>query len=670
MLKTIKSALFLGTALLLIAIPSRVAAQNFDSSGTSNLSGPYLFRYVNFFNDASGNLVESCSLTGVMTFDGAGNYTVANATLYDSAGAGGSGYCTNLGGGTYGVQPNGLAQLDNPLFAATLFGTFSKPVVIASSTEDYYFDLFVALQAPQGSVSNSSFSGTFTAGALDFLNASNSLAREGYFNLHADGNGNITPFSVTGSTASSASNIITQNVGASTYSLSGTSGGTLTFPGSATDPTQIISGSRVLYVSADSNYFLAGSTSGSDMIFGFRAVSGSASNSLLSGTYFLAGLDDNLYSGFLDAFYGSINSSGDGNLIWHERFDDAVDYVTYDSSFYTPVSIGSDGTYYDGTYSYLTGANGNAMMLIGSGAQFSLNIGIKSPTVTPTSTVWLNPVGITNAANYTPITNAFAPGELVILYGNFGVPLDVDTVLPIPTNLDNVQVLVNGRAAPVYYVSKNQISALVPYEVSGDYFATFQVSVNGSKSNTVTVYVDNSSPGIYTMTQNGLGAGALLHADYSLITDSSPAKPGETVLLFMNGLGTVTPAVADGAPGPAPDLAYSDGGSTTSVYLVDGVNYPAQTIVQYAGLAPYYAGLYQVNFTLPTTGVANGDVYIAFNTLEGVNEMATIAVAGFPGSAAVGSSSLRPVRPRGNAIPRRTAGAKSHRRALPERIRK
>src|ERR1035438_1769537 len=82
--------------------------------------------------------------------------------------------CAALGGGTYGVQSNGIAQLDNPLFGgtgATLFGAFSQPLVIASSTEDDYYDLFVAVQAPSAPFSNSSLSGAFTVGTQDFLNA-------------------------------------------------------------------------------------------------------------------------------------------------------------------------------------------------------------------------------------------------------------------------------------------------------------------------------------------------------------------------------------------------------------------------------------------------------------------------------------------------------------------
>ena len=680
--KTIKTILLLSGALLMAAAPARVEAQSFDTSGTASLSGQYLFRYVDFFNDANGNVTESCTLTGVITFDGAGKYTLSNTQLFDSAGSGGTGTCASLGGGTYGVQSNGIAQLDTPLFGgtpATLFGAFSLPVVIASSTEDDYFDLFIAVQAPSTSFSSSSLSGAFTVGTLDFLNASASLARQGYFTLNADGNGNIAAFTVTGSTFSSGD--VTQNVSASTYALSGTAGGTLTFPGSSSDQAQIVAGSKVLYVSADGNWFVGGSATGSDMIIGFRAPSGTNSNSLLNGTYFMAGTDANLSSNVLDAFYGSINTNGDGNLIWHERFDDVVAVQTYDNTFNTPVTIGADGSYFDGTYFYLAGANGKAVMLIGSGPQFSLNIGVLAPSVTPTSTVWIYPTYITNAANYTPITNAYAPGELVSLYGTFGVSAQSAQVLPIPTTLGGVQVFVNGQAAPILLVSPNQISAWIPYEASTTstglavYFATFQVVVNGSKSNNVTVYLDNSSPGIYTLTENGIGSGAILHANYTEVSDSSPAVPGETVLLFMNGLGTVTPQVADGAAASSNPLSYSDeyNAANILVYLDDRVDPPAQANVTFAGLAPGFAGLYQVNFTLPAaSALANGDVYVSFDTLEALTEMSTIRLSGFALAAAQTTPSRRPARlRRPAAAPAATHGrnVKNYRRALPERSR-
>ena len=664
-----RTIFLLSSALLMAVAPARVGAQSFDTSGTAGLKGQYLFRYVNFFNDPSGNLTESCSLTGAITFDGAGTYTLSNTQIFDSFGVKNTGSCTSLGGGTYGVQSNGIAQLDNPLYPATLFGSFSQPVVIASSTEDDYFDLFIAVQAPTSS-GDGILSGTFTVGTLDFLNASASLARQGYFTLKADGHGNIAPFTVTGSLENVSSGAtVTQNVSASTYTLSGATGGTVTFPGSSANHTEIISGPKVLYVSADGNWFVGGSAGGSDMVFGFRASSGTGSNSILNGTYFTAGMEDDQPTtfDFLDAFYGSISSNGGGTLISHQRKDDIAFFDTFDNTFSTPVKIGADGSYYDGNiYTYLTGANGAALMQIGSNQQFSLIIGVHAPAFKPASTVWIDPAGITDAANYTPITNAYAPGELVSLYGNFGVSTQVAPALPFSTTLGGVQVLVNGQAAPVYLVSQNQISALIPYEIVGEYFATFQVVVNGSKSNAVTVYVDNTAPGIYTLTQDGMGEAAILHADQKEVSDSNPAKPGETVIMFMNGLGPVTPQVANGVAAPSSPVSTSLEAADIGVYLDDGQNFaPAEVL--FAGLAPGFAGLYQINFTLPSSGLNDGDVHIVFATIEAENEMATISLSGY-------SATNPQTVPRAHASRRRSrAGAtsgghpKNFRRALPER---
>jgi uncharacterized protein (TIGR03437 family) len=342
-----------------------------------------------------------------------------------------------------------------------------------------------------------------------------------------------------------------------------------------------------------------------------------------------------------------------------------VDLDTYDNTFNSPVTIGADGSYYDGfEYTYLAGANGAALMLIGSSQQFSMIVGVHAPSYTPTSTVWLNPVGITNAANYTPITNAFAPGELVNLYGNFGASSQVDQVLPIPTTLSGVQVLVNGQVAPVYAAGKNQISILIPYELAGQIFATFQVVVNGSKSNSVTVYVDNSAPGVYSISQNGIGPGAILHSNFSAVTDQSPAKPGETVQLFMTGLGPVTPQLADGVAAPDSPLSNSVQAADIVIVLEDGVDSPAVLYPSFAGLAPGFAGLYQVNFTLPDTGLSDGDVTIAFNTVEALNTMSTINVSGY-------SQDFARVAPRQRSprLKRAASGrhSKKFRRALPER---
>ena len=95
MTRTFRTLLFLSSGFWMALAPTLVHAQNFDTSGTANLSGKYLFRYVNFFNDQNGNLTESCTLSGAITFDGAGSYTLSGTQLNDSSGSNGTGSCAS-----------------------------------------------------------------------------------------------------------------------------------------------------------------------------------------------------------------------------------------------------------------------------------------------------------------------------------------------------------------------------------------------------------------------------------------------------------------------------------------------------------------------------------------------------------------------------------------------
>ena len=111
--------------------------------------------------------------------------------------------------------------------------------------------------------------------------------------MKADGQGNIAAFTVNGSLANvnSGDSIIAERCGFHLFAL-GRRGWNRDFSGQFDDKTEIVSGAKVLYVSADGNWFVGGSATGSDMFFGFRAPSGTSSNSLLSGTYFVAGMED------------------------------------------------------------------------------------------------------------------------------------------------------------------------------------------------------------------------------------------------------------------------------------------------------------------------------------------------------------------------------------------
>ena len=114
--------------------------------------------------------------------------------------------------------------------------------------------------------------------------------------------------------------------------------------------------------------------------------------------------------------------------------------------------------------------------------------------------------------------------------------------MPLPTSLAGVSVTVNGVLAPLLTVTKtanfDQINLQVPFATSGQN-ATIVVNNNGDLSNEVRVPVAASSPGIFSVSQSGIGPGTVTHANFQLVTEQNPAAPGETVNIFLTGLGAL-----------------------------------------------------------------------------------------------------------------------------------
>jgi uncharacterized protein (TIGR03437 family) len=184
---------------------------------------------------------------------------------------------------------------------------------------------------------------------------------------------------------------------------------------------------------------------------------------------------------------------------------------------------------------------------------------------------------------------------------------------------------VNGQLAPLSYVSPGQINILAPMATTQN-FATFQVSNNNVLSNQVTFYNAPTAPGVFTGAPSGIGVAAILHANYTPVTQASPALAGETVLLYLTGLGSVTPAVNDGAAAPSSPLSNVDD-PNLEVDLYDQNGNDQLANIAFAGLAPGFAGLYQINFTIPS-GLTGGQVSVDVGTSDAYTTEAFTYVGG------------------------------------------
>jgi trimeric autotransporter adhesin len=200
---------------------------------------------------------------------------------------------------------------------------------------------------------------------------------------------------------------------------------------------------------------------------------------------------------------------------------------------------------------------------------------------------------ILNAASFTA---EVSPGALATLYGsNFVGSGESGTAsAPLPTSFAGVSVSVNGRAAPVLFINSDQINFQIPWETTPG-SATITVSSSGLQSSGVKVTVVAAAPGLFF-----LGSHAIVqNFDYSLNSSSNPAHDGALIIAYLTGAGAVSPAVADGAPGSSDPLSNVKSTVTATIG-----SKPAE--VKFAGLAPDFVGLWQVDAIVPA-GLAQGD---------------------------------------------------------------
>jgi uncharacterized protein (TIGR03437 family) len=640
--------------LISLAAGWQVSAQTWDSSGNSMLSGTYYFRETAFAPyDYYGDMQDGIALYGNITFDGNGNYTLSGSG-YDAM----QGTATIPAGtkGTYVISASGYGYISSYLGSgALIYGTVSKQgIFIGSSTESYY-DLFIAAPAaPQATTAT--FKGSYTMADMDFEDIGYTTSTAYYtlcsmFQMNPDGAGNSGSLNLTGYVAEGGSTQLTQSVASVKYSLQN---GAVILPLPTPSNANLIAGTKWLYITPDGNFAFGGSPTGFDMLVGVRT--GSATPSF-SGLFYQAGMDEDastLASGYatVDTYYGALSALG-GPVVGHQRiqYNSATDSGIYDygytySDTFTP---SSSGTYSNSVMNYAVSADGTMRVGSGIGPYLGINVALLSPNVTTGSGVYIYPQYVLNAASYAPFTAGVSAGEVITLAGqNLANKAQSATTLPFPNTLaNNVQVTVNGLPAPLISVSQTSVSFLVPYAVGSSSLASIQVSVGGTLSNTVTLPVNMTTPGLFTFQQNGIGDAAALHADYTFVNSSSPAQPGETIQLFLTGLGAVYPMVQDGAVGPSSTFSLA---TNTITAFINGES----ATVGYQGLAPGEGGLYQLNVTVPSD-LTSGTYYMDVAGPDSYASEATIAV-GTPTStsAVVGRAQPMIERPR-SGRPRRPA---------------
>jgi len=237
----------------------------------------------------------------------------------------------------------------------------------------------------------------------------------------------------------------------------------------------------------------------------------------------------------------------------------------------------------------------NAIASDPTGGPVPLSTGDGGVVVTGTGVTAPAISAVANAASWA--TGPVAPGEIVIIAGNFladSALIGAQTSAGfVAASLGATTVLFDDVPAPLLYTMANQLSAIVPYEVSGQAQTSIQVEYQGVRSTPFTVAVAPTAPGIFTLNESGSGQGAIMNQDGSINGPGNPAAGGDVVSIYGTGEGQTTPLGTDGIIVTAADLRQPVQTVTVSI---GGQN----ATVLYAGSAgDEVAGLLQIDARVP-----------------------------------------------------------------------
>ena len=304
------------------------------------------------------------------------------------------------------------------------------------------------------------------------------------------------------------------------------------------------------------------------------------------------------------SFPRAIAADGNGNVYIADTGNHRLRRVTADGIISTIAGTSEPGFSGDGAFALQAQLNAPEGILIdGSGNLWVSDTGnhrVRKLVPLTAAPVEIAEAVVVNAASMLP--GPVAPGAMVAVFAPKIGPerpepgsLDANGVLR--TRLADTEVLFNGEPAPLFYAQSNQVNAQAPYGIAARGVAQVEVRVAGELRARAAVVVAASAPAIFTLS-GGRGAAVAVNQDGTLNSESNPAARGSAVTLFATGEGLTDPGAVAGRPASPPfsrpllPVILTMGGSEAEVL--------------YAGQAPGFAGLMQVNARVPSGFVPPG----------------------------------------------------------------
>ncbi|MBM3810835.1 MAG: hypothetical protein FJW20_04300 [Acidimicrobiia bacterium] len=200
-----------------------------------------------------------------------------------------------------------------------------------------------------------------------------------------------------------------------------------------------------------------------------------------------------------------------------------------------------------------------------------------------------------------------APGGLIAIFGSrLADGTSTPPSLPLPSTLGATRAVIAGQDVPLFFAGQlpsfAQVNGMLPYTLIPN--SVYQLSVRRGtrRSNFADVIIDQLQPSVFSVNQTGSGQGVIVDgANPTRVADIfNPVSRGGVLIIYCEGLGQVDQPVVAGLAVPGSPLARVT--APVSV-TIGGQN--AQVL--FAGLTPFFTGLYQINVTVPENA-PTGDV--------------------------------------------------------------
>jgi uncharacterized protein (TIGR03437 family) len=198
------------------------------------------------------------------------------------------------------------------------------------------------------------------------------------------------------------------------------------------------------------------------------------------------------------------------------------------------------------------------------------------------------PPSIGGLANGASFGQAYAPGAVLTIFGsNLGNATWVASTVPLPGQESGFSVTIAGVNAPLYYVSPTQLNVQIPYETPVNQPTTVTVNNNGHTA-TTTLTVASAAPGLFTDV-NGA------------IVPTATVARGGVLVLYLTGVGAVSPAMATGAaPAAGTPVGLLPVPVQATTVTIGGVATGAGSIL-FDGIPTALVGVAQINLRIPAT---------------------------------------------------------------------